>query len=398
MDKALKISPKNLMADWGDFESWQDGDSSTPDGWTLAGTGAAVAKESTNIKFGLYAAKLTYGSATAQLYQDLTDYTDYLGATMKAGVWIKTSTASIARITIDDGAGTSNSSYHTGGGGWEFLEIERQIDPIATQIRIIVEVTGIGFAYFDGLILAETDILFTDLSDYIEDWRPDVGLRQPNYIIGRREGLHIPKTILGERDIKIKCSITGSTFTICRTNFDNLMKAIQSWKEDEQKDLYLYDDRVMEVFLSGGVSWEYLASMRMIRFTLTFRAPLPSMRYISKLRKKQVISSSPTSFNLEMNGNLYTRPKVTFIADQGGDISSCALENLTTQENFSFTGTVTSTKSLVVDSNNLTVENDNVDAISSFAGEFIRLIPGTNYLKFTGSLCTIKIDWFDRWI
>ena len=37
-----------------------------------------------------------------------------------AGAWVKCSTANAARVYVSDVAGTSYSSYHTGGGSWEF--------------------------------------------------------------------------------------------------------------------------------------------------------------------------------------------------------------------------------------------------------------------------------------
>lgn len=55
----------------------------------------------------------------------------YAGRTVTFGAWIKTSTASHCRLRIDDGAST-NSSYHTGGGAWEWLELTDAISAAAS--------------------------------------------------------------------------------------------------------------------------------------------------------------------------------------------------------------------------------------------------------------------------
>jgi hypothetical protein len=48
----------------------------------------------------------------------------FAGRPVTFGCWIKTSTASHARLRIYDGA-ANNSSYHTGGGAWEWIEVTR---------------------------------------------------------------------------------------------------------------------------------------------------------------------------------------------------------------------------------------------------------------------------------
>jgi len=63
-------------------------------------------------------------------------YKKFRGRTVTFGAWIKTSTASHARIKIDDSTGATYSSYHTGSGSWEWLEVSRQIAAATTQFFI----------------------------------------------------------------------------------------------------------------------------------------------------------------------------------------------------------------------------------------------------------------------
>jgi len=45
------------------------------------------------------------------------------------------------------------------------------------------------------------------------------------------------------------------------------------------------------------------------------------------------------------------------------------------------------------------VLNDGVDGLSYLSGDFLKLVPGTNFLKFTGTTpCTIRLDHFDKYL
>jgi phage-related protein len=137
----------------------------------------------------------------------------------------------------------------------------------------------------------------------------------------------------------------------------------------------------------------------MIRFNLQFVNADSIIRYFNKYRKRQVISGTVTEFNLSYKGNADTKPIVSFVADQGGAITTCSLENLTTGENFTYTGTVPTNVALDIDCDLGTVKNSSVDKIADFsstAGDFLGLVRGTNYFRFSGSNCIINIDYFER--
>ena len=91
----------NLLEN-GDFESWSAGASSAPDGWVISGTGVSIAKESTIVKINSHSALLTYGSATAKLYQNISDFERYIGRVVIAGAWVRCNVAGTAYLRIDD--------------------------------------------------------------------------------------------------------------------------------------------------------------------------------------------------------------------------------------------------------------------------------------------------------
>lgn len=392
MNAALKISPKNLL-DWSNMEDWVSGTSAAPTEHTLSGASATVAQEATIVKQGTYSAKVTRVGADATLYHDYTGYASYLGRKMTFGAWVYATVASRARLSIGDAVGTSNSSYHTGGSSWEFLTVTRDIDPTATRIRCGMEVnTGNTSGYFDGGILCEGPNTFTDLSTYIETWKPSQKIRMSNFVVPRRPGVIIPSSEFDAKTISIGGKIYGTTPTTARTAFDAFIQAVTNG----EKDLFLYDDRLIRGFLSSEDN-DHTAALRCMPFTLKFTSQKPYYYYLQRYRSQQSISASPTTFTVTNNGSVISRPDIRFVSG-GSSITSCTLENLTTGQIMSFTATVAIGKTLQMDCENSIVLNDSVDAISNLAGDFLYLNPGANQLKFTGSNCTIKVDTRDAWI
>jgi len=84
------------------------------------------------------------------------------------------SAASRARITlVCTGGSNLQSSYHTGGGGWEFLTASGTVGASTTQIdlRLDIEAGAAINVYWDGVILDEGPLA----SSYVQgfnDWIP----------------------------------------------------------------------------------------------------------------------------------------------------------------------------------------------------------------------------------
>lgn len=145
------------------FIIWAAGDSAAPSGWTLAGTGAAVARAGTSLadtkrKVGDFCAKVTYGSATLTLSQDVLptaafSRVDHLKNEDAAfGAWVWADAASQARVYVNDGVTTTYSSYHTGDGSWQWLSLSHTISGSGTKLTVGIAV-GSGAAnpaYFSG--------------------------------------------------------------------------------------------------------------------------------------------------------------------------------------------------------------------------------------------------------
>lgn len=79
----------------------------------------------------------------------------FAGRTVTFGAWIKTSTASDARVEVYDGTTITGSSYHTGGGSWEWLEVTAtfQANPTYAQFIIRTKNASPGVAYISQPML-----------------------------------------------------------------------------------------------------------------------------------------------------------------------------------------------------------------------------------------------------
>jgi len=398
MVTAFKILPKNYLDDWGEFESWGAGAASAPDGWIAAST-VLISSDAVNKKFGDRGAVVIGSGGLGGIYRTIPDGQDYAGRTFKLGLWAKSASTG-PYIELNDGV--SSQTVHLDGLD-TFAELTTpamKLDASATQIRVNLYASVGATAYFDSGVLCEGEDLFTSFDDniVISKWQPSLNMRMDQHDIAQREGSFIADTHLTGRNIKVVGSVVGSDVVSARTHFDQLMKSIIGWQRDEKRNMYLYEDRVQEVFLKN-FNWDYMNSLKFVRFNLQLTAPDSSTRTLGMFRHREVIAASVTEFNFSYGGNEQSKPKISIIADQGGAITTCNLENLTTGENMVYVGTVPTNVALNVDSDNGTVFASSVDQIANFTGsDFLGIVRGTNYFRFSGSPCTINIDYFERFL
>ena len=153
--KIFDMMSENLLSN-DDLEDWSDGASSAPDGWTVGGAGAVIARESTIVKIGTYSAELTRNGSNSTLSQNIYQADLFNGKTMTAGCWVYATVAGRAYIHLQDGIGTTASIAHPGDSTWHWLSVTITMDNLATQCTMIMGVyNGDTSVYFDGAILVE---------------------------------------------------------------------------------------------------------------------------------------------------------------------------------------------------------------------------------------------------
>lgn len=132
------------MRHWGSFERWPSGAAAAPSGWTLAGAGSSVARESTLVYSGRYSAKVTNADSTTAYLEseNIKDFARFAGkvATVKALVY--TTTGARVKVQLLDGVNTFNSGFHDGAGGWSgnagvaILIDNVTISNVLTQLKV----------------------------------------------------------------------------------------------------------------------------------------------------------------------------------------------------------------------------------------------------------------------
>ncbi len=163
-----------------DLLLWPDGDAAAPYGFTLSGAGAAVARTGTGLgdtqkmPYGDFAAKITYGSATAKLTRTLLSTASFArfggakGRKIVVACKALSSVQNAASIVFDDGATTTRGgltgagTFHSGGGAVEWLYAVHTISQSATKLEFYLEVAQTGAAYFGDVLVCFGDIAPTD--------------------------------------------------------------------------------------------------------------------------------------------------------------------------------------------------------------------------------------------
>ncbi len=400
---AFKISPDNILEDWGAFEDWAAGNSVAPGDWFMAGTAGSVARETTNIVDGLYSMKIISGASGVYAAQySVVNYTDYLGKTITYGARVMCSSASKARIFIDDGITKTYSSYHTGDGTFQFLTVTIQISSVNTRLYFGCEVASNAVTgYFDSAVAFVGELNFTQLQNltsfvYVraEDTKVNVPQIMNTFELARKEGKFISQSKMDSRSVKMRIQLTGADIATVRANYDTIIQAVS----EGLKNLYLTNDRYSKVYLSSISQIQYAANLQVFTTDLEFVAPAPYEQYIGRLRNLPAISGLTTSFNFAYNGSYKTRPRVSFVAGGLTISGGISLQNLTTGESMGYAGTVAPGTTLSIDMENQTVLNNNVDDSANFTGDFFSFFPGTNYMVFAGATPTLKLDYFPRYI
>lgn len=115
-----------------------------PDGWQVD-TGVTVVRQqitlTDNAFYGLYVIPTSQNDDLRWPDNEEFEKTwvrQWQGKQVTFGAWIKSSTASDVRLQLYDGVGSNYSSYHTGGGGWEWLESTATVNSNAAGFACLV--------------------------------------------------------------------------------------------------------------------------------------------------------------------------------------------------------------------------------------------------------------------
>ncbi len=233
-----------------------------------------------------------------------------------------------------------------------------------------------------------------DISEYTEVFKIKNNSRIKQQIIPLKHGANIEAAFLNPLVVTIDGNIVGTTAENLRTLKDAFLRQIN----DGKQNLRIWDDRYVSAQLQS-INHEDVAALTMYKFRVVFIADTPFWIADTGDSNSKIISASPTSYNITVAGSALALPTVTFTADKGNTITSIAFENETAAvaEQFGWAGTVNLNEALVINCDTQVVQNNGVDEIANFSGDFLKLINGVNNMKYTGQDCTLLIEWNDRY-
>ena len=147
-----------------DLAGWKLGSALAPDNFTLSGAGASVARVA-GLGSGPWAARITYGAASALLTQDVIpigewSYQASLGTEgRKVSITMRgqCSLTNQLRVSVTDGVTTTDSSYHSGSGSPEDLTVTHTISASATKLSFYASVVQAGSGDVGGFTVTFSD-------------------------------------------------------------------------------------------------------------------------------------------------------------------------------------------------------------------------------------------------
>jgi hypothetical protein len=112
----------------------------SPTSWSMGGTGAIQIREENIVRSG-YSSKLTRVGNDCWFNQVLS-IGSYAGQTVTVGAWVYATVANRVYLSIYDGVGSTNSSYHTGNSTWQWLQVTRTLSSSASLLSCSMYVVG----------------------------------------------------------------------------------------------------------------------------------------------------------------------------------------------------------------------------------------------------------------
>jgi len=213
--------------------------------------------------------------------------------------------------------------------------------------------------------------------------------------VPRRHGSIIQDPYLKARKIKVKGTIHNATRATAWTEFMDMQEALLA-SEDKfyhRADRYVNCccNKITPKFAEG-------TDKGVININIDFISQDPFF-YMAAASYSDV--NNPVgvtlSFNINGLGNVFAEP-IIYICATGGTITDeIQLENQTTKELFVFNGVVNNGVTLEIDTKDFTVENNAVDGISEFGGDFLTVAAGSNLFRFVGATCRVTVEHKSRW-
>jgi predicted phage tail component-like protein len=200
------------------------------------------------------------------------------------------------------------------------------------------------------------------------------------------------------RTITLDVCIKGSSLSDLMSKVDNLKRVLMLGVTAEELILDILPSRYFNALCSGFAP--KIDTTTTMSGTLSFLCADPRAYAVTPTSSDFNIDADPKTITETPGGSAYIQPVWTLTA--GGTLSSVTikLENVTTDEELQWTGSLAATDTLEIDSEHWTVKKNGTDSMATVTGQFPRLSPGiANTITVTGfsTTGTLNISYRDTY-
>src|SRR5262245_2110579 len=249
-------------------------------------------------------------------------------------------------------------------------------------------------------------VKFADLViDDIQRWRPSRRNKLAHVTLPRRHGtLTADVAFSDELQISLDGEVWKDSETALRDYFATLGAKLLNFGKDR---LYLRDDGRFLYAICTGTSFPQFSADRAkdargAGFSIEFTAGDPFWYSGTESESHQTTSTGTVSWSVTNNGGVRTPVRVHITAT-GQSHTDVRVNNTTTGLTMRYRGQVATNKSVVIDGEHMSVQNNGQNDINNFEGAFFLLEPGQNNLVFNtavvvGGSQKIDVYWRERFI
>lgn len=244
----------------------------------------------------------------------------------------------------------------------------------------------------------------TDLSDYgltvkkssLSSFMPHI---KSNYIeVGDKA--YDFRAYLSPRIINLDVVVTGTGEANLISNLDNISKLLNPIEGVKHLTLDFPDDRFYKAKINSPIDWE-IVTHKLARAELGFVCPDPLGYDNSETESNHNINADPKTVTETTEGTAYIEPVYTLTAGEALNDVTVKVENLDTEEELQWQGSLAITEELEIDVALWIVKKEGVADMADVSGQFPRLLPGlNNSIKVTGFSTTgsMKIVYRDTYL
>jgi len=181
-------------------------------------------------------------------------------------------------------------------------------------------------------------------------------------------------------------------------SFETLRNTIYAWLFKTDLKLSFIAGKHFKVKCITNVSPSFFEGgfLRVAKLSFTCQCEDPFQYYDAVSSDNAVIAASPTTWSITNAGAYDVYPVITIT--NSANNTDFILENIT-DANRSFEyidAACLNTLVTVIDNTDGTVFMNGANGVSKFTGNWLRLLPGVNSIKYTGAVCNIDMNWYQR--